>query len=183
MPLVSKQQKLPGLLNQLNLVSIGFMALFIVYLGIGQAWRLQPPDIIRNQWIAVTITTFIFLLILGLSQKRKASTGYYYLLVFSQITTYLGFISYVIYAQRGMASAAVILYTIPVLVAAVTKASWAVISTAFLAGTSYCLAAFKYFSDYPSEGYKAELYGQMIFYFCVLLLLSRLVHVLLSEKS
>lgn len=162
---------------------MGFITLFIIYLSIVQAWKLQPSDIIKNQWIATTLTTLVFLLVLGLTQKKKASIGYYYSLVFCQIVAYLSFISYIIYAQRGMASAAVILYAVPILVAAVTKASWAVISTAILAGTSYCLAAFKYFSDYPSEGYKAELYGQMLLYFLVLLLIARLIHVILSEKK
>lgn len=183
MPLVSKKQKLPTLLKQLNIVAFSFVLLFATFLGINQAWRLQTPDVIKNQWIALVVTAIIFLIILLLTQTSLARNSNYYLLISGQIITYICFISYVIYAQRGMASSAIILYTIPIIVSAVTLASWAVITTAVISGVFYCLAAYKYFSDFPSEGYKAELYGQMFFYFMIMLVIARLIHVVLLEKS
>ncbi|MCA9342682.1 hypothetical protein KC950_01560 [Candidatus Saccharibacteria bacterium] len=183
MPLLSKHKKFPNLLRQLNIISFCFIIFFSIFLGVNQAWKLQTPDVIKNQWIALLITATLFLIILILSLKKKASHGYYYSLVFSQIVTYTAFISYIIYAQRGMASSAIILYVIPILIAALTRASWVVITTSVLAGASYSLSAYKYFADFPSEGYKAELYGQMLFYFLILILIGRLVHIALVENN
>lgn len=183
MPLVAKQKNLQKILNQLNVVSLAFLFFVALFLGIGQAWKLQPPDVIQSQWIVFGISSLIFLAIFTLSHKKKSKPSYYYILILGQIINYIVFVSYIIYAQRGMASPAVILYVIPVLFAAATRASWAVITTAFITGISYCLSVYKYFSDFPSEGYKAEMYGRMLFYFLILMLVSRIIHVLISNKD
>lgn len=182
MPLVSRQQKLPRILDQLNLIALFYVIFSGIFLGIYHAWKIQTPSVLYYQWVAFGMLSLVLFATFVLS-KRKGSDNYYYLLIAVQILTYITYISYIVYTQRGMASSAIILYIIPILIAAVTRASWVVFGTAILSATAYCLSAIKYFKDFPSEGYKAELYGQMLFYFLILLLVARLIHVVLAQKN
>jgi hypothetical protein len=63
-----------------------------------------------------------------------------------------------------MASRAVLLYIVPIVVSAVLLSRVAVLMTAALATSAYVLTAIKYFVDYFNEGYKAELYTEVGFY-------------------
>lgn len=168
--------------KSIAIVSVGFSVLFASLIGIYQAWKLQTPEVISQQWTAIALAFVSFFGLLIASLRKNATAGYYYGINVAQIVTYLAFITFIIYSQRGMASTAIILYTIPILIAAVTRATAAVFITAGLSLTTYCLAALKYFRDFPSEGYKVELYGQLYFYSILLLVIASLIVLLLINK-
>jgi hypothetical protein len=63
-----------------------------------------------------------------------------------------------------MASRGVALFALPIVVSAITLSRSAIFATASLSVGAYSYAAIKYFTDNPSEGYKVELYGDVLFY-------------------
>lgn len=96
---------------------------------------------------------------------------------------YLGVAAYSIYAERGMASNSVILFTIPLIIVALEYSGKALLATTALCSAIYAGTAIKYFKDYPSEGYKVELYGGIVFYVSIIFLISALLWVLVRSKN
>ncbi len=156
-----------------------FVAVYIVYIIASDATKLIQPDVVLRRW------TMNVLLLIGVvsvwyfarSNVRKSS---YYRLLFSIIISLdIAVATFNIYTQRGMASRAVILYCIPILVSALLLSRTAVFLTATLCAAAYSLAAVKYFVDYFNEGYKAELYIEVAFYVAIFFILAGILSILI----
>lgn len=80
-----------------------------------------------------------------------------------------------VYAQRGMASKAVMLFVLPLLVAAQLKDRATLLVTAGLSVVAYSLAAIRYFYTFYGEGYRVELYGEVGFYSLLLVIFALLL--------
>jgi hypothetical protein len=93
-------------------------------------------------------------------------------LAFTLITTDIFIASFHVYIQRGMASKAVFLYVIPLIVAACLQRKSALIATSLVCIAAYTLSAIAYFVLNFNEGYKLELYGEIGFYSGMLLFVS-----------
>src|SRR5690606_10929252 len=83
--------------------------------------------------------------------------------------------SFSVYTQRGMASRAVLLYIIPILVAASLGKRVVLFGAALLGIAAYTTTAIMYFVLNFNEGYKVELYGEIGFYSAIFLLVASLL--------
>ena len=160
-----------------------FIAIYVVSIGIYDAWNLVTPDKLRERWLIALILLVINTTLWFFSKKRKLAPLYYQGIIFLQICMYLGVATYSIYAERGMASNAVILYAIPLSIAAIAYSGKILLLTAFASSAAYTGAAILYFRQFPSEGYKVELYGGIVFYTAIFFLLSGLLWVLVRSRN
>jgi hypothetical protein len=160
-----------------------FVAIYALSTLIFQLWKLMTPDILQQRWLIVAVTLGVTLALWWYSRSRNLSPRYYQGIIFLQILMYLAVASYSIYAERGMASNSVILFIIPLVIVALEYSGRALISTTILCSVVYAGTAIKYFKDYPSEGYKVELYGGIVFYVSIILLISALLWVLVRSKN
>jgi len=132
------------------------------------ATKLITPEMVLKRWV------FTGTLLLG------AATCWYLArlndtktvirnLVWFLISIDLIFASFSLYTQRGMASRAVILFVLPILVAATMKRLGMILITAAASAIIYSTTAVAYFVLNFNEGYKIELYGEIGFYASILL--------------
>jgi len=84
---------------------------------------------------------------------------------------------------RGMASRAVLLFCLPIAMSAALRSKTALYGTAAVSAMAYSLAAIKYFMDYPSEGYKVELYGDVLFYSALFFVLAAMLSALAINRN
>lgn len=170
--------------SSLNAARLGFVFLGIYGLSviIYQAWRLIPPDMLRSRWILLTVALAVNTTLWFFSRYRKLADLYYQGIIFLQVCMYLAISTYTIYAERGMSSNAIILYSIPLAITAMTYSGKALFACASLCSFAYAAAAITYFNDYPSEGYKVELWGGIVFYSLILFLLSMLLWINIRSK-
>ncbi len=185
---MTKKQKAESLRLQqasLRTAKLGFLfvAIYATSTLIYRLWKLMTPEILQQRWIIVIVTLSITLALWWFSRGRNLSPGYYRGIILLQIFMYLGVAAYSVYAERGMASNSIILFTIPLIIVALEYSGKALLSTAALCSAIYTGAAIKYFKDYPSEGYKVELYGGIVFYVSILFLISALLWVLVRSKT
>lgn len=185
---MTKKQKLESKrLQQASLRTTKLGLVFVAIYGIStliyQLWKLITPDILQQRWIIVIVTFTIAIVLWWVSRSRNLSPTYYKGIIFLQILMYLGVATHSIYTERGMASNSVILFAIPLIIVALEYSGKALISTAILCSAIYAGTAIKYFKDYPSEGYKVELYGGIVFYVSIILLITALLWVLLRSKA
>lgn len=160
-----------------------FVAIYAITTLIYQLWKLMTPDILQQRWIIVIATLSIVLALWWFSRNRNLPPLYYRGIILMQILMYLGIGAYSIYAERGMASNSIILFTIPLVIVAIEYSSKTLIATAVLCSAVYATTAIKYFKDYPSEGYKIELYGGLVFYVSILFLITAFLWVLVRSRS
>lgn len=161
-----------------------FAALLAVQIVIYDAWKLLAPESVLQRWISVavlaTITTFVWFL---LRTRRLTSDFHSQLAAFLLILTDIGVASFHVYSQRGMASRAVMMYIIPLLVAGVLLSRSAIYATAALSVIAYVITAVSYFVLNFNEGYKIELYGEVGFYSCLIFIIAAMLWVLTKNKK
>lgn len=160
-----------------------FTAIYGLSVGIYQAWALITPELLQIRWTIVAILLGINFALWWSSRTPKFTNLYYKGIIFLQIITYVALAGYMIYAERGMASNAIILFVIPIVIAATELSTLSLITTATLATGTYAYAAIRYFNEFPSEGYKVELYGGIVFYGAILYFISALLWVVMRINS
>lgn len=128
------------------------------------AWGLITASALIQRWgIAVSmlvVTTAVWFI----SRHTALSSQIYNSLVMILVAMDILFAGFVVYSGRGMASRGVALFAIPIIISAITLSRSAIFATASVCAGAYSYAAVKYFTDHPSEGYKVELYGDLLFY-------------------
>lgn len=185
---MTKKQKAESIrLQQASLrttkLGLVFVAIYAVSTIIYQLWKLMTPAVIQQRWFIVSLTLGIICVLWWHSHGRNLSPLYYRGIILLQVLMYLGVAVYSVYSERGMASNSIILFIIPLIIVALEFSGKLLLATATLCSLAYASTAIKYFRDYPSEGYKVELYGGILFYVSIIFLITALLWVLVSSKS
>ncbi len=149
------------------LLLLGYGAQVIIY----DASKVITPDVVLKRWYALAGLLVVSSLVWYLAHNQNNDVSTYKRLTFLLIIADIAFASFNIYTQRGMASRAVLLYTIPIAVSAILLSRAAIFATALVSAAAYMTTAVAYFTYNFNEGYKAELYSEILFYsFCFLVL-------------
>jgi K+-sensing histidine kinase KdpD len=136
-----------------------------------------------ERWISAGMLLVVSMVVWLITRADIASAGIYKNLIFSLIITDILIAGISVYDQRGMASRAVALFFIPIVLSAVFRSAKALFATAALAAAVYAYAAIRYFFDNPSEGYKIELYGEVGFYSATFFIAAALLRLLIAESK
>lgn len=155
---------------------------FAVYTIVADSSRLFAPETILNRWkylLSILIITTIVWLISSLLTVNKNKIN---LLIGLIIITDIIVVSLVIYTERGMASSAVIFYSLPLLSAALTNKKPILTSTALFCISSYAYITIKYFVDFFNEGYKVQLYSAIGLYGSFILIMTYLLSVFIERE-
>lgn len=138
---------------------IGFFALSVIIFDSG---NLITKTAVVDRWllltmlfIANTIAWFI-----GSRPDRNSKS----LLTYMLSASLLIFAGFMTYWERGMASSSTIFYILPILTIATLKNRHALMAAAALSAATYSLAAVKYFNDFFNEGYRIQLWGNIVLY-------------------
>ncbi len=170
----TKRQNQPSL----NLVHITrtlyfFIAIYAVSIAIFDAGNLITRDALVDRWTALFVIFVIntiawFIAAQGTEYSKKILTiiSTLALLLFAGAITYL---------ERGMASTSTVLYALPILIAATLKNRHTLFATTALCVGTYSFATIKYFNDFFNEGYRIQLWGSIILFSGVLIVVNWLV--------
>jgi hypothetical protein len=179
--------KTTGLLLQKNILRL--TRLHFLYVSalasqviIYDSWQLITPTTVLQRWMAtsgllITVTGVWFLAHSG------RPVAFYRRLLFSLIAADIAFAAFAVYNQRGMASRAVLLFLIPIVVSAALRNRSAIFATAVICVATYVTAAVSYFVLNFNEGYRIELYGEVGFYCAIFMLVAGLLSGLVAVKE
>ncbi len=163
-----------------------FFALSLIYavtIVLYDAFQLITPDMLLIRWIAVAGFVIVTALLWFAARAKPQSELFYSRLIYGYVLLSIVFASVNVYIQRGMASRAVILYVVPILVASFLLRRVAVFAATIIAGTAYVLSSVWYAINNPSEGYKIELYGEVGFYTALLFVVAYLAWDVIRSKN
>lgn len=167
----------------LSLARLHFLlaGLFVFVTVISDAWNLIPPEVVLQRWTLIALLTAVNAVIWYVARATRAQMvqyAYVWLIALTDIAV----ATVLVFAQRGMASKAVALYVIPLIVVAVLRSRAALITAAALSFASYSLAIMRYFVTSPGEGYKVELYTEMFMYGGLFFLVAMFLYSLVRKR-
>lgn len=142
------------------LLAVAYIAQIIAF----DSSKLITPDVVLQRWYAVAALSGVAVAVWYLARSKVTHPSAYKLMTWMIILADIAFATFNIYTQRGMSSRAVALYFIPIIVSAILLSRVALFATAILCVITYTTAAVAYFVNYFNEGYKIELYGEILFY-------------------
>ena len=146
------------------------------------ASKLITPEVLLQRWFAAAALTGICVAVWYLARSQATTLNNYKLLAWLIILSDIAFAAFNVYTQRGMSSRAVVLFFIPIIVSTILLSRIALFTTAFLCVAAYTTAAVAYFVNFLNEGYKIELYGEILFYSTTFLVASALLWNALKTK-
>ncbi len=160
-----------------------YVALFAGQIVMYDAWKLINPEVVLRRWVMTAILLVVTTGVWYLARGKAGDNALYKKLIFTLILADIAAASFNVYIQRGMAARAVMLYAVPIIVAAVLKSRSAIFATAVLSVAAYTTTAVAYFVLNFNEGYKIELYGEVGFYSVLMILIAALSWAVLHSRK
>lgn len=145
--------------------------------------KLITPEAVLDRWIATSGILAVTGVIWYLVQSRAGHAGLYKSLLSLIIFSDILLASFLVYSQRGMASNAVFIFIIPIIMSGLLLSRSALYATAVICIAAYSLTAISYFVINFNEGYKVELYGEVGFYSLLMLITAGLLSRLLKSRE
>lgn len=156
---------------------------YAIYTIISDGTHLITPELVLQRWTMNAVLLAGTVIIWYLARNKASGAMYYRVLIYALILLDIAMAGFNVYTQRGMASRAVMLFTLPIVVSAILLSRPAIFMTAALSTAAYSLAAVRYFVVNFNEGYKAELYAEVGFYCACFFLLAAVLTVLVRFKN
>ena len=154
-----------------------YAAMVIAY----DAWKLITAQSLIERWTVAVLMLITTTVVWFVARNTALSTNVYRALLGILIVMDLLVAGYSIYTGRGMASRGVALFALPIIVSAIYLSRAALFATASISVGVYSYAAIRYFGEHPSEGYKVEMYGDLLFYGASFFVLAALLWVLVRS--
>lgn len=155
------------------LFAVGFAAQTMVY----DAAKVITPELAWWSWLTLGGLVAVTALVWYLAHNQNNDIASYKRLTFLLALADTAFASFVVYTHGGMRSTSVILYSLGIATTAILLSRAAVFTTAIVSSVAYAATVVTYFTLNFNEGYKAQLYGEVIFYSFVFLVIAGLLSV------
>lgn len=159
------------------------IAIYIAQLVLFDASKLIPPETVKERWISVASLAVFCALIAYLTRINPRNNNLHKGLIFALATVDTVFAAHNVYMTRGMASRAVLLFVIPLIVIAMLMSLSALLLTATICVAVYITTAVSYFVNNFNEGYKVELYGEVGFYSAMLYVVAFLLWAVVKNRK
>lgn len=160
-----------------------YVAAYAVSIIIFDSWNLIPSDVVLQRWTIAAMLFAINAIVWYAARSQVSSLTYYKVLLLLLIILDIVLAAVTVYTERGMASRAVMLFVVPLLIVSTLKSRVALFSTAAVCVAAYVIAVIGYFTHHFGEGYKVELYGVTALYSAVLFIVAALLNVLINSKD
>lgn len=156
-------------------IHFAYAAAYVIQIILYDVWKLVTPQIILMRWLAAAALLLVTVIVWYVARSGTSSTPTLKWLVWALITADVALAAFNVYYQRGMASRAVFLFVIPIIVSASLLSRSAIFTTAILAVIAYSTSALAYFVLNFNEGLKIELYGEVGFYCTMFIVLASML--------
>ena len=183
MPQKKVNQKLKANLSLMLNIHFLYIIALVIQLIAFDAGNLIEPIVVFRRWILLVSSLVVIIFLWFISRKSNVSQAILRRVIIALIVVDVSIASFYVYTQRGMASKAVFLYIVPLLVAACIQRKIALFSASVLCVAAYLIAAIGYFKLNFNEGYKIELYGEAGFYSAMLLLIALALWILVRPRK
>ncbi|MDQ5886532.1 MAG: hypothetical protein QG628_929 [Patescibacteria group bacterium] len=186
MVMIQKSYKSSEIRNRTRkIASIHFLYVLVLsaQIIVFDAGKLINPETVLQRWIATGLLLLVTTIVWYISRNRSGESATSKKLIGMLILADIAMASYSVYISRGMASKAVLLFVIPIIVSCVLARKSALIATAVLSIAAYVVTSVAYFVLNFNEGYKIELYGEIGFYSALFVVIALLLWVFIRPNK
>lgn len=163
-------------------IQLAFAVIYIAQVVAFDSAMLITPDVVLKRWYAVGALVIISAIVWYLARSKVSHPNTYKLLTWVLIITDIAFAAFNVYTQRGMSSRSVALFFIPIIISSILLSRVALFTTAVICAAVYTTTAVAYFVNYFNEGYKIELYGEILFYAGLFMIAAALLWATIKNK-
>jgi predicted dinucleotide-binding enzyme len=175
--------KLQATIGRLAQAHFFYVLAFALSIVVYDSWKLITPQAVLDRWTVAAVMLVTTTAIWYVDRAAKLDQIYDKVLISTFVFLDIFVASFLVYAERGMASRAVALYAIPLVVSAFLKSRNAIFATASLCVAAYSFAAVRYFVVFFNEGFKIELYGTIGLYSAMFFVLAALLSLLVRNQK
>lgn len=172
----------PGLLSFCK-IHFALAGLFTAQIILYDASMLIEPEVVLDRWFVVSMLLLISGFIWYFVKSKSGNVISYKALLLAMMMADMALASFSVYSTRGMASKAVLLFILPIIISGLLKSKSALYATAIVSIAVYTLTSIAYFVWNFNEGYKVELYGEVGFYSAMFLVVAALLSTVLHPKN
>jgi len=159
------------------------IAAYIVTTIIFDSWNLIPHDAVEQRWTAAGMLLALNAVVWFAARSiRTRGDVVYRAALYTLVIADIIFASYNIFWERGMASTSVVLFAVPIIMAAIARSRTALLTATVLAVAGYSTAAVRYFNQHYGEGFRVQLYGYVFFYSALMFVLAALLAILIRPN-
>lgn len=160
-----------------------FILLYAAVTIASDAWHLIPAGLVLQRWMMLAAALAVNTIIWYAARSKVKSELYYRSLLYAQIIMNILIGAVIVYGQRGIASRAVALFLIPIVMSTVFLTRSALYATAALCASAYIFVTIRYQFLHPGEAYKVELYAEIALYCAVFFILAAILNVGIRSRS
>ncbi len=157
------------------------VALFMLVTALFDSGNLITRESVAQRWVAGTLLLFATLSVWFLVRTSESITRNMTLL-FALAVCEVIFAGFMIYWERGMASTSTLLLALPIITVGVMRRRVLLLLITTLTAATYSLSAVKYFNDFFNEGYRIQLWGNVVFYSGLCFILAWMVLILVGLR-
>ncbi len=172
----------PGLLSFCK-IHFALAGLFIAQVILYDASKLIEPEAVLDRWFVISVLLLINGFIWYFVKSKSGNIIPYKALLLAMMLADWTLASFIVYSTRGMASRAVLLFIVPIIISGLLKSKSALYAAAIASIAIYSLTCVAYFTWNFNEGYKVELYGEVGFYSAMFLVIAALLSTILHPKN
>lgn len=149
-----------------------FVAAYGLSIIIFDSWNLITHEVVAQRWTYGGLLAALVCIIWFIIKRYANSPALITLLAYLLVIADIAFAAINVYTQRGMASKAVMLFVIPLLLASKLRERSTILVTAGLSVIAYTIVAVRYFHLHYGEGFRVELYGEVFFYSALIIIIA-----------
>lgn len=143
---------------------IVYVLLFIAQTIVFHASKVITPELLLQRWVAVSSLAAVTIAVWLIARSKPTTTVIYKSAIGLLIIADIAFAAFNVYTQRGYASKSVLLFLIPIIVAAVLLNRSVLYAVAGLCAAVYSTTVVMYFVNNFNEGYMSEMYAEIGLY-------------------
>lgn len=160
-----------------------YIAAYIASILVFDTWNLYTHEATAQLWTAGGIMLALNTVLWYVARMNFSNKNIYPLIVLMLIVADIIFASYNVLWQGGLASKSVMLFAVPIVVAAVLRSRSTLLATTTLCAAAYSTVSVRYFFQNYGESYRVELYGTVGFYCALFFVLAGLLAVIIVPRN
>lgn len=171
------------ILLRITRVHFLYILAYMFALIIFDAWNLLAHEAVLQRWTAAGALLVVNAIIWYLCRAGIKNANVYRVLLIILLICDVLFAAMNVYWTRGMASKAVLLFTVPIISAGLARSRSLLLATTVISAAVYSVAAVRYFYENYGQGLRVELYGEVIFHSLFFFVLAGLIMIYFRQAA
>ena len=160
-----------------------YIAAYILATIVFDSWNLYTHEAVTQLWTVAGVLLVINTILWLLARQNYANKSLYVFNVLALVLADIAFAAYNVYWQQGLASKSVMLFTVPIVTAAVLRSRSLLLGTTTLCAAAYSTVSVRYFFENYGLGYRVELWGTIGLYSAVFFILALLLMIIIRPTN